>query len=347
MGGATNNNQQQQQMMVHYPYNQPQQQNTYFQPVPPQYLPQAYPEQPVLQGSSSSMYPHPVQAPLHQPVYVQPMPQPAYPVVQPIEQQQVQEDVTHARRCKFSCARLRQFFANLCAYRVCAFLTAMFTVAYFLFTPHAWPWFLTVASLCIGYCGTKYAKKSGDKIMQLEPRFFIHLLWYASLNCMFVLINLWSGVYPWSVFPLCLWGACVAYHGVKIYNQNQFKTRLYVHFIIYLAVMIILLVTLTRGRHTSPLIPAIILVVWSLILSLHAKKVRRDELRRLETGEPAELQVVAEPASVPQQSENIQMVQSQQEVYNSIKQAQEEQRAQANIQTHLFQPSLYPNVNNK
>jgi hypothetical protein len=331
----------------HYPvvvgsemHQQPLQQNVYFQPpqvaYPNQYLPQPNysQEAPVLQASSN-MYPQPAVA--HH--YPQPMPQQYQPqiVAEPQPEQ--------APRCGRFRERVREAISSLDAYRVAAFATTFSTLAYFLFTPHAWPWFLLVAALSVGFCGSKFIKTKFD-MTERQPHFYIHALWYGALNIFWILTNLWSAGYPWSVFPLCLWGIGLGLHALKLYNTNSIKTRLYIHFIIYLAVVIIILVTCTRGYRAKPLIPLIVIAVWSLILTFHARRVRKFEERQSEASQnPAELEVVS--TQVPNQAneaENAQLVQNQQEVYTSIHQAQLEQRAQQAPQVHLFQQPPQSNI---
>jgi hypothetical protein len=339
MGGQPNEQQ------VHYPVqNIPHQQNVYFQPPAPQYIPPVtnynlvHAEAPVLQGSSSSMYPQVPSAHVYPQVQ---LPQPAYPQ---IPMQAPVEQPIEARASRFNCRdkmqKLRTFVAGLDVYRVSVFLTVFSAVTYFLFTPKSWPWFLLVAAISAGISGTRFIKSTQDMNEQ-RPRFYIHALWYSVLNLFLVLVNLWAGRYPWSVFSLSIGGAFVAFHALKTYNTNSNKKFLYAHFIIFIAVITMMLVAGSRRA----LINMIVMAVWSIVLAVHAKRVQRRE-ERDNAPQPAELEVVQDVSApvAPQvnESENAQLVQNQQEVFNSIQQAQQEQRAQQ-AQIHLFQqqPVLY------
>jgi hypothetical protein len=204
---------------------------------------------------------------------------------------------------------------------------------------------------------TKYIRANFERT-EPKTRFYHHATWFTALNGFFVLTNLWAGNYPWSIFLLALWGIGLAIHAVKIYNENAFRNRFYIHFIVYAAIVTILFVTAADrnryyyGRHYRfPFIQILVASVWTAIVAVHFYMVRRWE-RRQTAIEEINSQPQTVDVQVEQQgneTQNEQLIQNEIEVHNTIQLAQEQQRNQQQQQLHLFQKppqQFYPNVVN-
>lgn len=128
------------------------------------------------------------------------------------------------------------------AYKIGAAITIASFVAYFIVTPSAFPWFLIIASISAGAMASKYIR---DHYADNQPRFRKHAAWYGCINIAFLLLNLWSGGFPFAVVPIAVWGTVLAMHAESIYNRDPLKKGLLRHAIIYAAVGLIVLVAVS------------------------------------------------------------------------------------------------------
>lgn len=158
-----------------------------------------------------------------------------YPQI-PVQQPQyifTETNTTEAEPCQRHCNK------RFNAYKIGTAITIASFVAYFIVTPSAFPWFLIIASISAGAMASKFIR---EHYADNQPRFRKHAAWYGCINIAFLLVNLWSGGFPFSVAPIAVWGTVLAMHAESIYNRDPLKKGLLRHAIIYAAVGLIILV---------------------------------------------------------------------------------------------------------
>ncbi|KAL0476536.1 Mylk [Acrasis kona] len=210
----------------------------YYQPFV--YVPQDLNNPPQLQQfgdpQQQQFYP---QAPIQQiPIQHVPIYSPAQAMFQPIVHTENSVNTTEREGTPTT-----RYVKKLSGYKFCASISIASFVLYFLFTPGTFPWFLVIACFSCGAMGSKYIRENHSNDY---PRFRKHICWFVSINMMFILFNLWSGGFPWSVIPTAVWGAAVGLHAIHTLNNEPLKTRLFKHLVIFSSVALIALVMLSH-----------------------------------------------------------------------------------------------------
>lgn len=60
--------------------------------------------------------------------------------------------------------------------------------------------------------------KKAKKRVKDKRRFYTHVITWAIMSVFFILLNMATTNYPWSIFPILGWGIGLAFHGIKVFS---------------------------------------------------------------------------------------------------------------------------------
>lgn len=60
--------------------------------------------------------------------------------------------------------------------------------------------------------------KKAKKRVKDKRRFYTHVISWAVMSVFFILLNIATSDYPWSIFPILGWGIGLAFHGIKVFS---------------------------------------------------------------------------------------------------------------------------------